>query len=409
MRQAAAPPDHNRAQGRSLRPTPSGDDRFRGFDGLRGIAILSVIVYHGILTSRFPHTLLGPARPLLLAGWTGVDLFFALSGFLITSLLLREEEREKAAGRPARFSIGRFYLRRGLRILPAFYGVLLLEVFVFSRWAMMPSASLAGVRDSPLGLVPFAAFFANYAIAYGPRWFGAAYVQPGTALDVYWSLCVEEHFYLLWPLFLLLVRSTRNRLLSALVVGFALPILRFLVMAEGWDTPLAVHYASHYRLDSILWGGTAAIVSGKMRLAEGKRRLLIALGCALILLLIFTDTMAVFPVGRPLGFSLGFSLLSLTSSLLLLELAAQPGTRLARALEFRPLSAVGKVSYGMYLLHLPMMDLGTVLLFAVPRPPTGINLLLALGLFAVLAYAGAWVLYHLVEKRFLALRRRLRA
>jgi peptidoglycan/LPS O-acetylase OafA/YrhL len=380
---------------------PRSEPRFRGFDGLRGIAILLVIVYHGVLATRYPHTMLGPARQLLLAGWTGVDLFFALSGFLITSLLLREEQREVAAARPPRFSLGRFYVRRVFRILPAFYAVLWLDVFVFSRFAVIPAADLGSIAKTRFGLWPFASFWGNYAIAY----LGAA---PAGAYDVFWSLCVEEHFYLLWPLFLMLAKSLRIRVAVAVAVGALLAVLRYIAIATGWEPPIAVHYLSHYRIDSILWGGTAALLSSRLRLSDRPRRLLIMAGAALVLGLILTDTMSVFPVGKPLGFSLGFTLLSLTASLLLLELVAQPGTWVARLLEFPMLVRLGKVSYGMYLLHLPMMDLGMVLLFASPRQPTPLNLLLAIVLFVVMAYAAAWVLYRIVEKPCLAIKDRLR-
>jgi peptidoglycan/LPS O-acetylase OafA/YrhL len=112
------------------------------------------------------------------------------------------------------------------------------------------------------------------------------------------------------------------------------------------------------------------------------------------------------PIGRPLGFSAGFSLLALTTAILLLELTRRPNTWLCRVLEFRPLVAVGRVSYGMYLLHLPVMDLAMVLLFAVPRRPTILNLGMAIVYFWFVTFAAAQLLYQLVEKRFLALKDR---
>jgi peptidoglycan/LPS O-acetylase OafA/YrhL len=116
--------------------------------------------------------------------------------------------------------------------------------------------------------------------------------------------------------------------------------------------------------------------------------------------------MSVRPVGRPIGFSAGFSLLALTTAILLLELTRRPNTWLCRTLEFRPLVAVGRVSYGMYLLHLPVMDLGMLLLFALPRRPTIPNLGLAIVFFWLITFTAAQLLYHLVEKRFLALKDR---
>jgi peptidoglycan/LPS O-acetylase OafA/YrhL len=380
--------------------------RFRGFDGLRGIAILLVIVYHGIIASEFPIPALGPLRPLFLAGWTGVDIFFALSGFLITSLLLREENRALRAGRPAHFSIWRFYLRRAFRILPAFYAVFLLDVFVFSQSRLFASAFVDNIRVSPRGLFPYATFWTNYHVAYGDRWWGAAMSRPRGAFEVFWSLCVEEHFYLLWPLFLLLVKNWRARISVSLAVCLVLAGLRYAAISLDWEPPLAVHYASHYRLDSILWGATAAIVGRRMPWSPRLRRCCFALGVTLILALVITDTMSVLPVGKALGFSAGYSLLAITTSVLLLELVDQPATWLTSLLEFRPLAAVGKVSFGMYLLHFPMIDLGLAVLARAPQRPTLINLGGAVVLFATLSFAAAWVLYQLVEKQFLGIKDR---
>jgi peptidoglycan/LPS O-acetylase OafA/YrhL len=383
-----------------------GARRFRGFDGLRGIAILLVIVYHGILSSAFPIPALGSLRPLFLAGWTGVDLFFALSGFLITSLLLREEHRALLAGQPAHFSLWNFYLRRVFRILPAFYAVFLLDTFVFSRSRLFASSAIDSIQTSPLGLLPYGTFWTNYYVAYGSRWWGPAMNRPGGAFEVFWSLCVEEHFYLLWPLFLLLVKSTRSRVAISIGLCLAMAGLRCAAISLSWDSPLAVHYASHYRLDSILWGATAAILAERMPRSPGLRRCFLVLGLALILALVMTDTMSVVPIGKPLGFSVGYSILALTTSIILLELVDKPATWLTSLLELRPLAAIGKVSFGMYLLHFPMIDLGLAVLAKASMPPTLLNLGSALVLFASLSFIAAWLLYQLVEKRFLAIKDR---
>jgi len=383
-----------------------GIRRYRGFDGLRGIAILLVIVYHGIIASSFPIPALGFLRPLFLVGWTGVDLFFALSGFLITSLLLREENRALLAGQPAHFSLWRFYLRRVFRILPAFYAVFLLDAFVFSRSHLFGSAYVDDIRASPLGLLPYGTFWTNYLVAYGSRLWGPAMHRPRGAFEVFWSLCVEEHFYLLWPLFLLLVKNTRARVAVSIGLCVALAGLRHAAISLAWETPLAVHYASHYRLDSILWGAVAAILAGRMPWSPWLRRCFLALGLALLLALVMTDTMSVLPVGKPLGFSVGYSLLALTTSVVLLELVDRPDTWLTSLLEFRPLAAVGKVSFGMYLLHFPMIDLGMAVLSQVSMRPTLLNLGSAVVLFATLSFVAAWILYQTVEKRFLAIKDR---
>jgi peptidoglycan/LPS O-acetylase OafA/YrhL len=386
-------------------PVPGRVPRFRGFDGVRGIAIVLVVVYHGIVATQYPLPRLGAARPLLLVGWTGVDLFFALSGFLITALLIREENKAVSAGRPARFSLWKFYLRRAFRILPAFYAVFLLDVLVLSRLSL-PSVGLSSIKQSSVGLLPFGTFWTNYWVGYGLKQVGGAWSFPPGGYVVFWSLCVEEHFYLLWPLFLLLARTTRSRVVVALAIAILLPVLRCLVIAMGWDSPLAVHYASHYRLDSILWGGIAAIVSHPLRRFEKARRLLLALGAVTLLSLVLTTTMSMVPPGRPIGVAVGYSVLSLTASLLLLELVARRDGLAARVLEFPPLVRLGKVSYGMYLLHLPMIDVAMRAVFATSRTPNAANLALALSFFVLVTYAAAWLLYRLIETPFLMIKDR---
>jgi peptidoglycan/LPS O-acetylase OafA/YrhL len=388
------------------RPTPHSF-HLRSFDGVRGLAILMVIAYHAVGTTMYPDALLGWVRPLLMSGWAGVDLFFALSGFLITTLLLREEDRERQAGRPARFSLLRFYLRRALRILPAFYTVLALNVLVFSRLPFVPTAELTEIQHSRFGLWPYGTFWANYLLAYGPRWLEHAFAHGRDAYAVYWSLCVEEHFYLLWPFFLFLCKGLRARVAVSAVVCLLLSIIRHLAIGLDWDQPLAVHYASHYRLDSILWGGMAALLARHLSWSDRIRRLALAGALAIVASLAVTNTMSVRPIGQALGFSLGFSSLAITGALLLLELTHRPGTWLARLFEFRPLVAVGRVSYGMYLLHLPMMDVAMRIFFAVPRKPTLANLGMAIVLFWAVSFAAAQLLYTLVEKRFLALKDRV--
>jgi peptidoglycan/LPS O-acetylase OafA/YrhL len=155
-----------------------------------------------------------------------------------------------------------------------------------------------------------------------------------------------------------------------------------------------------------LWGATAAILARRIPWSPRLRRCFLALGVTLVLALVMTETVSVLPIGKALGFSAGFSLLALTTSILLLELVDQPGTWLVSLLEFRPLAAVGKVSFGMYLLHFPMIDLGMAVLAKVPRRPTLLNLGSAVVLFAALSFVAAWVLYQLVEKQFLRIKDR---
>jgi peptidoglycan/LPS O-acetylase OafA/YrhL len=383
--------------------------RFRGFDGLRGVAILLVLLWHTRSATQFPVGALGPARPLVMTGWAGVDLFFALSGFLITSLLLREEAARVAAGAAPGFALGRFYLRRALRILPVFYAVFLLNSFLLSRFELFESIRAQQVwhEGSRFGLWPYALFLGTYFLGYGRAVLAPDAVLPGEAYEVFWSLSVEEHFYLLWPAFLLLCRSTRVRVAVSLAVCLGLPVLRELATARGWDQPWFVHFASQYRLDSILWGGLAALARPQLSLATRTRRgLLAAMGLGIVAL-VGTHSLSVLPRPTPLGAGLGLSLLAAGTALLLIEMVVDPSARLVRALEWRPLVGLGKLSYAVYLIHLPMMDVGRVLVFARPRTPNLLNFLLAFGVFGSLSVLAAWILHRLIERPALAVKQHL--
>jgi peptidoglycan/LPS O-acetylase OafA/YrhL len=390
-------------------PVATAQGRFAGFDGIRAIAILLVIVWHTATQTGFPPLAMGFARPLIMSGWTGVDLFFALSGFLITTLILREEERRSERTGAARFSLGKFYARRALRILPAFYCVFLLSVFVLPGSSIFKSTVSPAASDggTGLGFIPYGSFWSNYFLAYGARLAGHPVASAGTAFTVYWSLCVEEHFYLLWPLFLTLVRNRGTRLAVSSGVCLALPFVRALVYGLGWETsPANIYYVSHYRLDEILWGSATAVLLRRTTPAPWIRRALLAIVAAGVLALALTRHLSIVPAPSVLGASLGWTLLALGTSLLITEIVLAPTTILARILDLRLLRSVGKVSYGMYLLHFQCIDLGMRLIAGVRFPPTVVNFLGLVLFFVLLVYASAWIMHKLVEKPFLVIKER---
>jgi len=230
----------------------TGTKRFLGFDGLRAIAILLVVLWHSAIVIQFPQELMGPLRPIVMSGWMGVDLFFALSGFLITSLLLREEARNEEVGLGQRFSIGGFYLRRSLRILPVFLVVFLIQTFVLSGY--LPSVNGDEILESgsAFGVWPYATFWGNYFVAWKSIWKNHLAVHAGLGYQAYWSLCVEEHFYLLWPVFLLLVKRSRLRIAIAVSACVLMCAARFVVRVEHLVPHQHIHTLSHYRMDSIV-------------------------------------------------------------------------------------------------------------------------------------------------------------
>lgn len=306
-----------------------------GLDGLRALAILLVIAWHCAQFVGFPLAATGVLRPLVELGWAGVDLFFALSGFLITRLLLSEEE---ATGR---IDMGRFYARRALRLLPAFYTVVLLCLFVLPR---VPAFAAVAPQDPPpLEILAVASYWSNYYYALlAPQNFTPVFM-------VFWSLCVEEHFYLIWPVLLRLLRRRSARALLAASVGAFLCGLRLFAL-EGLPVGV-VHNLSHFRVDSILWGALAALIRLDSDCRTVERRSILAAASAVVLWVKSSGH------GSPLDNTLLLTALALAAASLVAEVASGPRNRLTRMLGFRPLRFVGRVSYGMYLLHLPAIAL----------------------------------------------------
>ncbi len=379
--------------------------RFAGFDGLRALAILLVIAWHTAVVTGFPEEAMGAARAFFMNGWAGVDLFFALSGFLITTLILREE-----AGRGGgRFSLRRFYLRRALRILPVFYFVFLMNTFVLARSPIFASIRVRRLAEhhSFLGLFPYATFWGNYFLAYARRLTGHVLYDPGASYQVFWSLCVEEHFYLLWPLFLTAVKGFRARLTIAGAVCVAVLALRWIAVARHFEVHyLSYHYVSHYRLDGILWGAAAALVFDRWRPPAVLRRAALAVTAGTTAALMLARSLSILPPSSLLGESLGMTALGIAAALLVLELACAPGSAAARVLEAAPLRSVGRVSYGMYLVHFAMIDLGAYLLSDLALPWALSTLLQQWLFFAALSYGVAWLIYWAIERPFLQLKDR---
>jgi peptidoglycan/LPS O-acetylase OafA/YrhL len=350
-----------------------------------------VILWHVAWQTRFPAEYLGPLGPVVGSGWAGVDLFFALSGFLITKLALDEE---RTSGRA--LDLREFYARRALRILPAFYLVLFANLLLLGPLGSFGSLHGTG-RGGPLEYLSLGTYWSNYYYNY---------IRPvapneARATYLYWSLCVEEHFYLLWPFFLWRVRRLRSRAAvgGLLCVGFI--GLRWWAL-RGVDTFDAVHTASHYRFDSILWGalGAFALEFESLRRAHLYRRIL-------LLCLAFLLPQALrFAITGPAQGALRLTVLALFGAALATEVVLVPEGLIASILAFRPLAAAGRISYGMYLVHFQVIDVVT-------PPIVGFYRYASFPAFVVVAcatllatYCVAWSMYMLFERPFLRLKAR---
>jgi peptidoglycan/LPS O-acetylase OafA/YrhL len=300
-------------------------ERNADLDGLRGIAILLVMYCHGFWQIDFP---------LARHGWAGVDLFFVLSGYLITSILLRTRTRENY--------FRHFYKRRTLRIFPAFYAVFLLDVLVSVVSGHHGDAGLWAANGLFLTSAVIPALM-THASAFAPSVFAN--------LESLWSVSIEEMFYLAWAP---LVRWVRPRGLVLIAVGVLTfsPLVRW-----SMHTPAAYEYWSLYgRLDGLACGALVALLALKTRLNTPMMRRIsmgatILLGgtCVLVLRHRFDRTDPVFAVA-------GYSLMAFICASAVLWLLARPEgkTPLQRCLRWRPLQWFGRRSYMLYLIN-PMI------------------------------------------------------
>jgi peptidoglycan/LPS O-acetylase OafA/YrhL len=315
-----------------------------GLDGLRAIAVLAVIAFH--LGFEWAP-----------GGLLGVGIFFTLSGYLITDILLSQLARR------GHIRLGRFWLARARRLLPALFAMLIVVV----AWVtIFGPAQPQQFRDA---VVANAFYVGNWQLILGDVSYFARFAPPGP-LNHLWSLAIEEQFYILWPFILLigvkLVREAplpsgvRPRLAIA-TLGLALvsAVLMAILYRPSLD-PSRVYYGTDTRASELLFGAALAMVwpSRKLsrRISVGARNTLDALGVvgllAIALMIWQTDQYSSFLYRG------GFVLLSIATVLVLAPLA-HPACRLGPVFGWKPLRWIGVRSYGIYLWHFPIIVLTT--------------------------------------------------
>ncbi len=318
-----------------LRAEPSG--YMPGLDGLRALAVGAVILYH-----------LGAAWAP--GGLLGVNLFFVLSGYLITNILLTQWE---SAGR---IDLKDFWLRRAKRLLPALF-VMLAGVML---WALLFAPErLAALKQEVMAAILYISNW--YLIFHEVSYFES--FGPPSPLGHLWSLAIEEQFYLFWPLLLSLgLRFLPGR--KWIVGGIAAIALisvgaMALIYTPGVD-PSRVYYGTDTRVFALLLGAVPAMIwpPGKMspNLSGGKKFALEGMGAIglLIVLWMFAATHQY----QPFIYQGGLMIFSIAAACLVVALA-HPASSLARLLGWRPLRWLGKCSYGIYLWHYPVIVLST--------------------------------------------------
>ena len=314
---------------------PTGHHRYPGLDGLRGLAVIAVIAYH-----------LNPGW--LPGGFLGVDIFFVISGFLITSLLMSEWEKTGA------LLLRKFWARRARRLLPALVVLLGAVAVLAAIFAPDGVPQLRG--DLPASLL----FVLNWLFVFHHDSYITASARPPLLLHL-WSLAVEEQFYLLWPPVLLVL--LRRRIPAARVAAIAATgaVISSLVMAltfQAHHDPSFDYFGTGSHCQGLLIGCALGAVTrpGRMTAAVVPRAqwVLALIGSAA--LTIAAVGMFVLSFGSPLTYRGGLVLVDLATAAVIL-IAVHPACRLGRTLDCRPLRWTGSRSYALYLWHWPIFDM----------------------------------------------------
>lgn len=361
-------------------------------DGVRGLAILLVLGFHfGQRPEGVPRLLTAPFA----LGWSGVDLFFVLSGFLITGVLL------DARGAPNYFSA--FYARRVLRIFPLYLGTLAACFLVY-----LPLARGMGhpVPEDRSLQIWYWLHISNWQSAFG-REFGL--------LTHYWSLAIEEQFYLVWPLLVWRVPDRWFPQVCLGIMGAALGLrLGFFGYAE--THPYFLTRLTPFRLDTLAMGGLlAAVVRNAGWTAWLRRKVLPFSLLSSGLVVTVLAAAKTHQTAHPLVATLGFSAFAMLYGILVFTAhAARGGTEFIPSLLRWPwLRSFGKYSYAIYVFHFPLsIWLSDMLLRLAPAVPRSLHILLWIAYKAGgagLSWLLGWLSWRLLEQHFLKLKSRFEA
>lgn len=339
-------------------------------DGLRGLAILSVMAFNA-------HFL------LMKGGFIGVDIFFVLSGFLITALLVQGYHRTSTIG------FRNFYLRRALRLLPALF--LLMLFCVGYALLLQPYDKAINTLKGVL-----------YTLFYVANWAQVPPYEPGIgALSHAWSLSVEEQFYIVWPLLLFILLKVKNKVvvLATLVGLIAISILLNIWFWQAGVPHLRMYFGSDTRAHELLIGCVAALLLSWGIVRRGRGPKWVFHAASVVSLAGILASFVLVQHNTAFVYNGGFALISIGTAILIVDFLLFPSA-LSRVFEFAPLVWIGKISYGLYLWHFPIFEASRKLLEDWVSPI--VYQLIGLALTVVVATAS----YYLLELPFLRLRHR---
>lgn len=339
-------------------------------DGLRGTAIICVMLYHA-------------GAQFLKGGFIGVDIFFVLSGFLITALLVQEYELH------GNVMLKNFYMRRALRLLPAL--AFMLVVFcIVSFLFFNKNLAQENYIDALISLM----YLSNWAKAYS--------IHPPNLIGHTWSLSIEEQFYILWPsILLLLLHIFKNRASVATILLFlaiASGLLRVYLLFKGAPVD-RLYFGLDTRADSLLIGSALGLIIAS-GLINANSSSIIQNAMVVLAPLSVVSLVAIAYFGKVADtgtYSFDLFIVEVLSAVLILNILTNPGSLVAKLLSIKWLVWIGTISYGLYLWHYPVFRIMQLLGFR------GYVIISAGSLITLMA---ALISYHFMEIPALKLKKR---
>ena len=324
-------------------------------DGLRALAVVPVILFHADFK-------------LFSGGFVGVDVFFVISGYLITTILIEDIENN-------RFSLFNFYERRARRILPALFFVMFLCIPFAWMW-MIPSQ----MKDFSQSLVAVSLFASNVLFWKKSTYFDEA-AEESPLLHT-WSLAVEEQFYVLFPIFLFLAwRYGKNRVFWVIIV---MALVSFLLSEWSWrNKPTANFYLATTRAWELFAGSITSFVVQKRGVQKNDALALFGLACIVISIFVYDETTP---------FPSAYALVPVLGTMLFI-LFADKDTFAAKLLSTKAFVSVGLISYSAYLWHQPLFAFAKLRLYE--KPPA--YLMIMLSIASILLAVASW---KFIEKPF---------
>jgi peptidoglycan/LPS O-acetylase OafA/YrhL len=322
------------------------DSNYLGYvpalDGLRGAAIISVMIFHtGACCLKGGATYLN-------GGFIGVDIFFVLSGFLITTLLIQEFDGYGSV------NLKNFYIRRALRLGPALVALLIVFCLV-SFVALNKEDANSNYTDAIISLF----YLSNWARAFS--------IHPPDYLGHTWSLSIEEQFYIFWPIILLtMLRVSKKRLhvvYFAAAIALLSWVLRVLLQMDS-TPPVRIYNGLDTRVDTLMVGCTLGILFSSGLVSDNAKKilqkLLIVIAPVSVAILLAISMRGDWR--DPRMYYLGFVVVELMTAVLVVDVLVNPQSIVRKFLSMKWLVWIGSISYGLYLWHYPiyrtMDDLG---------------------------------------------------